>query len=338
MPGGSVYCPTAAVSSVAINAHGSSILVGTRGSQIYEITNVLAVSEITKISLLTQGHFADELWAVAMHPTDPDIFVTAGDDHTLRVWSVSLRCMLRIRALDSMCRAIAFSPDGMHLALGLGGRVLKGKAKKAGAFQVLDFATLEEVHQARDSREFITDIRFSPDGKSLAVASFDNKIYLYDTTNSYMLRAKCEKHSSFVTHFDFSDNSAYIQSNCGAYELLFFNTNDGSEVLAPSALKDESWASQTCVLGWSVQGLWPELTNGVEINGSDRSHCGTYVASVDNRGHARMYNYPCLRRESVPIEGHAHASTVTAIRFSSDDKTVVTLGGNDRCVMTWKVQ
>ena len=199
MPGGSVYCPTAAVSSVAINAHGSSVLVGTRGSQIFEITNVLAASEITKMNLLTQGHFADELWAVAMHPTDPDIFVTAGDDHTLRVWSVSLRCLLRIRALDSMCRAIAFSPDGAHLALGLGGRVLKGKAKKAGAFQVLDFATLEEVHQARDSREYITDVRYSPDGRTLAVASFDNKIYLYDTTNSHMLRAKCEKHSSCVS-------------------------------------------------------------------------------------------------------------------------------------------
>ena len=144
----------------------------------------------------------------------------------------------------------------------------------------------------------------------------------------------------YITHFDFSDNSAYIQSNCGAYELLFFNTNDGSEVLAPSALKDEVWASQTCVLGWPVQGLWPELTDGIEINGSDRSNCGKYIvrpssnfpppsrpaddqlllypaaidspprtrtnhppsflqASVDSRGHARVYNYPCLRRESV---------------------------------------
>ena len=94
-------------------------------------------------------------------------------------------------------------------------------------------------------------------------------------------------HNRFISHFDFSDNSAYIQSNCGAYELLFFNTNDGSEVLAPSALKDEVWASQTCVLGWSVQGLWPELTDGIEINGSDRSHDGKYLVRFPDPTHNR---------------------------------------------------
>lgn len=225
----------------------------------------------------------------------------------------------------------------------------------------------------------------------------------------------------YITHFDFSDNSAYIQSNCGAYELLFFNTNDGSEVLAPSALKDEVWASQTCVLGWPVQGLWPELTDGIEINGSDRSNCGKYIvrpssnfpppsrpaddqlllypAAIDSPPHthspptflptgfrrqpwsrARVQlsvlearvgassrsHYSAAARSGfflrrtlthrdpvfmhprslallsppsqAPVDGHAHASTLTAIRFSADDKTVVTIGGEDRCTMQWRLE
>jgi WD40 repeat protein len=32
----------------------------------------------------------------------------------------------------------------------------------------------------RDSRHWVPDVKFSPDGKSFAVASMDHKIYLYN--------------------------------------------------------------------------------------------------------------------------------------------------------------
>jgi microtubule-associated protein-like 6 len=63
-------------------------------------------------------------------------------------------------------------------------------------------------------------MKFSGDGNTLAIGSRDTKIYLYDTKN-YGLRAKCEKHNSYITHFDFAMDSNFVQSNCGAYELLF---------------------------------------------------------------------------------------------------------------------
>ena len=84
----------------------------------------------------------------------------------------------------------------------------------------------------------------------LAIGSRDSKIYLYDVGKEITLRAKCEKHNSYITHFDFSADSDYIQSNCGGYELLFFTTMDGAHVNSPSALKDCEWDSHTCALGW----------------------------------------------------------------------------------------
>ena len=62
----------------------------------------------------------------------------------------------------------------------------------------------------------------------MAVASHDNQIYIYDVSNGYMLRSQFAKHNSFITHFDFSSDSAFIMSNCGAFELLFADVGNGA--------------------------------------------------------------------------------------------------------------
>lgn len=56
-------------------------------------------------------------------------------------------------------------------------------------FLLFDVSNMEIVYEGRDSRSWIRSCCFSPDGKSFALASTDNKIYLYDST-SYALRAK----------------------------------------------------------------------------------------------------------------------------------------------------
>ncbi len=73
----------------------------------------------------------------------------------------------------------------------------------------------------------------------------------------FTLRGRCTAHHSYITHFDFSKDGSYLQSNCGAYELLFFNPSTGEQIVAASATRDTEWASWTCTLGWPVQG---ELT------------------------------------------------------------------------------
>ena len=37
-------------------------------------------------------------------------------------------------------------------------------------------------------------------------------------------------------------------------------------------LRDETWGSWTCVLGWPVQGIWPKESKGTDINYVDRSN------------------------------------------------------------------
>jgi WD40 repeat protein len=77
----------------------------------------------------------------------------------------------------------------------------------------------------RHAKEWVEEIRYSPDGEKLAVGSHDNFIYLYNVVESgaYTKYARCKGHSSYITCVDWTLDSSIIRTVCGAYELLFFN-------------------------------------------------------------------------------------------------------------------
>lgn len=53
--------------------------------------------------------------------------------------------------------------------------------RKDGAFALLSAETLEVLYEGRDARHWLHDAKFSPAGDTFAVASHDQKIYLYDS-------------------------------------------------------------------------------------------------------------------------------------------------------------
>lgn len=77
---------------------------------------------------------------------------------------------------------------------------------------------------------WIEVVRYSPCGKYLAVGSHDRNIYIMQVNENYKTVAICNKHRSFITSIDWSCDSQYIQSNCGAYEYLFFNAMNGQQL------------------------------------------------------------------------------------------------------------
>ena len=68
-------------------------------------------------------------------------------------------------------RAIAWSPDGTMLAVGYGGRTGTGRSRKDGSFVLLKAADLSTIHEGQDSRDWICEIKFSPDSSLLAMSS-----------------------------------------------------------------------------------------------------------------------------------------------------------------------
>ena len=118
-----------------------------------------------------------------------------------------------------------------------------------------------------DSSEWIEVMAFSPDQKLLAVGSHDNAIYIYET-GGWTLKGKCTGHSSFIMALDWAKDGSYIRSNCGAYELLFWTTEDcKQDPNGRSNTTGVEWATTTVKFAWNVEGIYPKGTDGSHING-----------------------------------------------------------------------
>ena len=116
-------------------------------------------------------------------------------------------------------------------------------------------------------------------------------------------------------------------------------------------LRDERWKTWTCNLGWPVQGIYPKCTDGTFIHSVDRSHTSMkesnfaddpktpYVlAAGNNFGQVCLYNFPCTIKNSGYVSGVGHSSHITNVRWTEKDDRVISVGGEDQCVMYWLVQ
>ena len=69
-----------------------------------------------------------------------------------RVWSVSLKRLLRKAILDSTARSVAWAPNGKLILIGMGGLSDGSRQRKDGAFLLLDGETLKPLYEGRYER------------------------------------------------------------------------------------------------------------------------------------------------------------------------------------------
>lgn len=187
--------------------------------------------------------------------------------------------------------------------------------------------------------EWIETMVYSPDSKWLAIGSHDNNIYLLDTKNYNEKKLiKLTGHSSFITAVDWALDSSYLRSVCGAYELLFFNI--GKKKRDPSGASNTipvHWQDQTCKLGWNVQGIFPSGTDGSHINSCCMSHDQKLIASGDDYGLVCLYYNPMLEKHDYN-KYRGHSEHVTHVKFSDDNKYLLSAGGQDQTTIQWKLK
>jgi WD40 repeat protein len=314
------------------------VLASTAGGEIYEIA-----ARSGGICLLHESHYTGELWGLCVHPTNPDLFCTVSDDRSIRVWSVSSKRLLRKALLDCTARCVTWSHDGRHILVGLGGSWDGKRGRKDGGFIVLDAVHLKPIFEGRDSRHWLQDCKFSPDGRSFAVGSMDHKIYIYNR-ETFRLKGTCDRHNSFVKTFDYSEDSVYIQSDSGDYEHLYFEAEDGEYFAAGSQLKNIHFADWTCTYGWPVQGTWPyfdDVEKGLAsepttVHRSPGPEESLLIAG-NSRGAIKLYNFPCLSKDAKCGMHKGHVRDCAKVRFSCDGKHAISIGKYDKCIMIWNI-
>ena len=82
--------------------------------------------------------------------------------------------------------------------------------------------------------------------------------------------------------------------------------------------------------------------DGTDLNSVDRSNSAYYggvklLASGDDFGKVRLLEYPCVLKNSQGVIGKGHSSHVTCVKFSQNDKMLISTGGEDQTVLQWEV-
>ncbi|KAJ1472322.1 hypothetical protein T484DRAFT_3440521 [Baffinella frigidus] len=81
----------------------------------------------------------------------------------------------------------------------------------------------------------------------------------------------CNDHSSAVMHLDFDVEGKYLRSTSQSNELLYCMLPHGKQSMATQELSTRKFASETCVLGWTVKSIWGRGSMSGSINSLDRT-------------------------------------------------------------------
>ncbi|KAI4463398.1 wd-40 repeat protein [Holotrichia oblita] len=266
---------------VISEGRGSLLLVGTTKNCILAGNNSLGFEPTAVL-----GH-ADELWALAGHPTLQQ-FVTAGYDKIVQMWDSLSHNILWSKDIGEQAHSAAFSPDGSVIAVGC----------LTGRWMIFDTQTREILCKFMDGEGVVQVIQYSPDGNMVAIGSRDSNIYIYQITDGgirYSRIGRCSGHSSYITHIDWATDNQTIRSNSADNEVLYWNSVTCRPITQLNAVRDLEWASNTCTISFNTIGIWSETADGADVLTCSRSYNSKLLATGDDFGKVRLYSYPAMQ-------------------------------------------
>eukprot|EP00116_Pleurobrachia_bachei_P003289 sb/3463551/ len=297
------------------------IAVGTSKGEI------LTVNERSgHVSVVLQSHGSGEVWGVTCHPSK-QLSATVSSDRTVRLWDLGTGAMDAVTTLKSAALSTDFHPNGSHLAVGcLDGSVL-----------VLS-PNLQQVHLIRDNSAQVQAVRFSPDGRYLAVGCGDSSVSLYTVTPvtaTYTRVTVTRRLPGSVLQLDWSHDSTHLVVSLSTYQTVYIKCPEGyqSETEPAGGL---TLHSSTTVLGENLVGIWPRDSKQFDVNAATVAHGSSVVATGDDFGTVKLFQYPVREKYSKHKKFFGHSAHVVGVRFTYNDKYLVSIGGDDSCVLVWE--
>ena len=319
----------------AIDCFNGRLIFGTRDGTIS------CCDEGAEPVAIMNSHSDGEVWG--LDKMADGTIVTSGDDNKVMFWNpderkMSKTCVVservkKVRRGASTLSTYPASQCSRAVAVNDSWLAVSSNDGPVSIRACSDPNT--ESNLLSEPKEWNEVMAFSPDNSYLAVGSHDNNIYIYSTAD-WSLVGTCRGHNSYIMALDWCQESKYIRSNCGAYELLFFTIPDcQQDKSGRSNTTGTAWATKTVKFQWETSGIYPSGTDGTHINSVAGSADGQLLATGDDYGLVNLFRDPAVQG-ALPKSLRGHSEHVVRVMFSSDDSRLYSIGGYDQTLMQWQ--
>ncbi|GMF10845.1 unnamed protein product [Phytophthora lilii] len=292
------------------------VLFTTAGGEVCELVEAGSSQHKTqglpekdwRLHVYVRGHSHGCLNGLAVHPCKRAQFASAGDDGIVRLWDAATRSLLAYHRWESVSeftscgieelRALAFSTDGKHLAVGTSDAVVRVLTAALDSV-VTQWSCWQDEQPGRA----ILVLQYSLDGKLLGVGCQDGTVHMYDAASYRKLTMLRSSTSAAISiRLDFARDRAVLRvqlrSN-GEQEIRFWEL--GSWKLVPAGqVRGAHWESKR----------YPSLVNGT-------------TQSEDLNGAA--------------LAADGHATRVTNWAVTKNEQFLLSTGGADRVVCQFRL-
>jgi WD40 repeat protein len=239
-----------AVLSVAFSPTDSRLLAvgygGRKDVSYVALWDIAAGSELARLPGasdlpgLQMDEFTGAAGALAFSPDGKYLVVGFGKGayeskavpHPLKVWEVATRQQLRLlNGHTGYCVSLGFSRDGAMLASSShDGRVILWSTETWEAVRTLENPDRGSQANSQAGRRFVDDAAFSPDGKTLAMASRAGNVQLWNVATGELLDT-LKGHSSAVQTVVFSLDGRTLASGSSDQTVRLWNVETRRELM-----------------------------------------------------------------------------------------------------------
>jgi serine/threonine protein kinase len=291
-------------------------------AQAPHVTTVTPIAEITAHTGTITG---------LAYTDDGRWIVTTGGDATLKVWDVAYRSLVRTLELD----------DGRATALALSGtRALTGHAN--GKVVLWDLESAQKIATLQRSDASIGAVAFIGNANSVAAASHDGKVALWDAQQPSAPLHVFEGHEQPVEALAYASESPLIASGGADKTVRLWDVTTLSQKRQYRGARDEVTAvafarNGRLLAGGALDGrinVWSVLSSRRlrtltghkgRIAGLAFAPDATVLASAGGDGTVRLWD---LKRSRTMRALAGHTGGATAVAFAPDGQRLASAGEN----------
>jgi tRNA A-37 threonylcarbamoyl transferase component Bud32 len=214
-------CPMPQVA--ALRADGSKLATVERREQSLQLWDVAAGKQRDRGVLAKLPAAAS---ALAFSRDGKHLAATCKDG-TVWLWDVGAGAPTQsakaVATVKSWPRALAFAPDGAHLAFG---------GTHRASLYVLDLADHKEPHELVGPREDVYAVAFAPDARTLASGGVDRSVRLWNVPGFAERGPPCTGHEGQVTALAFAPQGKTFASGGLGGKVILWSSTSGKQLRA----------------------------------------------------------------------------------------------------------